>query len=53
MQKLIAANWKMNKTVEDSISFIKEFKKLAKTNENAEIAICPPFTVLETLSKEL
>ena len=52
MKKLIAANWKMNKAIEESISFIREFKKLIK-NKNAEIAVCPPFTSLQAVSKEL
>lgn len=53
MKKLIAANWKMNKTAEEAVSFIKEFKGLAKGVKNAEIVICPPFTALQSTSKEL
>ena len=52
MKKLIAANWKMNKTAKEAISFIKEFKKLSK-NKNAEVVICPSFTSLQAVSKEL
>ena len=52
MNKLIAANWKMNKAIEESISFIKEFKKLIE-NKNAEIVICPSFASLQAVSKEL
>ena len=51
MKKLIAANWKMNKTVDSAVSFIKEFKKLIKNGKNAEIVICPPFTTLSELKK--
>lgn len=50
MKKLIAANWKMNKTAEEAVSFIKEFKKLIKDGENADIVICPPFTALSAVS---
>ncbi|MBI2658858.1 triose-phosphate isomerase [Candidatus Woesearchaeota archaeon] len=53
MKKLVAANWKMNKTIEEAISFVKEFKKIIKNEKNAEIIICPPFTALAALSKEL
>ena len=53
MQKLIAANWKMNKTIDESLSFIKEFKKIIKNAKNAEIAICPPFTSLRALANEI
>ncbi len=53
MKKLIAANWKMNKTIAESVSFIKEFKKIIKNTKNVEIVICPPFTVIKSVSKEL
>ena len=52
MKKLIAANWKMNKTVKEAISFMKEFNKMIK-NKNAEVVICPPFASLQAVSKEL
>lgn len=53
MKKLIAANWKMNKTVEEAVSFINEFKKIVKNVGDVEIVICPPFTALEAVSHEL
>ncbi len=48
---IIAANWKMNKTIQESISFVKTLKKLIKSD--VEIVICPMFTALEAVSKEL
>jgi len=51
-KKLIAANWKMNKNIEESVSFIKEFKILVEKN-NKDIAIAPPFTALIELKKNL
>ncbi|MBI2656248.1 triose-phosphate isomerase [Candidatus Woesearchaeota archaeon] len=53
MPKLIAANWKMNKTIKESISFIEEFKKITKNIGNAEIVVCPPFTLLHEIKKLL
>ena len=53
MQKLIAANWKMNKTPDESILFVEEFKKLAGNEKNAEIVICPAFTSLQPVSEAL
>lgn len=53
MKKLIAANWKMNKNTEESVSFIKEFKKLIENARNTEIVICAPFTALQAVSNEL
>ena len=53
MKKFIAANWKMNKTIADAVSFIKEFKKIIKDDKNADIVICPPFTVLQAVANEI
>ncbi len=50
MKPLIAANWKMNKSIKDADSFIKEFNKLYDSNAS-DIIICPPFTILPSLSK--
>ena len=41
----------MNKTVKESLSFIKEFRSLIKTNN--EIVIAPPFTALEEAKKAI
>ena len=49
IKPLIAANWKMNKNVEETISFIKEFKELVKGIKNVEIVICPAFTSLSEI----
>ncbi len=53
MKKLIAANWKMNKTAEEAVMLAKELKSLLKNEKNAEVVLCPPFTALSEVSKEL
>ena len=53
MKKLITANWKMNKTIQEAVSTAKELKKLVKDAKNAEVVICPPFTALQAVGKEL
>ncbi len=53
MKKLIAANWKMNKTVAESVSTVKELKSLVKTQKKVDIVVCPAFTALSAVSKEL
>ena len=53
MKKLIAANWKMNKTVAESVSAADELKKLAGKEKNADILVCPAFTSLSAVAKEL
>jgi triosephosphate isomerase len=45
----IAANWKMHKTVHDTVAFIKEFRSLVKEVHDVEIVIAPPFTALRTV----
>src|SRR5262249_27429310 len=42
----IAANWKMHKTVQEAVAFIKEFRKQADRVHRAEILVAPPFTAL-------
>ena len=43
---LIAGNWKMNKTVTESISLVRELLDFVKNYQETEIVICPPFTSL-------
>jgi triosephosphate isomerase len=42
----IAANWKMHKTVHESVVFIKELRSLIKDVADVEIVVAPPFTAL-------
>ena len=42
-KKIIAANWKMYKTPEQSRQFMKEFLPLVAGHTRDEIVICPPF----------
>lgn len=47
---LIAANWKMHKTVGESVSFVKELQeKLPEILQDREVMIAPPFTALEAV----
>jgi len=48
---LIAANWKMFKTVHERIAFIKEFRTLVKDVADVEIVIAPPFTALHAAAE--
>src|SRR3989344_3239181 len=52
MKKLMAANWKMNKNIHEAVSAARELKRLVK-NDEADIVICPPFTALNDVNKEL
>ncbi len=45
--KVIAGNWKMNNSIEESVKLISELKQgLIETK--VKVIICPPFTSLET-----
>ena len=42
-KKLIAANWKMYKTPEQTTAFFREFLPMVADHERDEIVVCPPF----------
>ena len=42
----IAANWKMFKTVHETVVFIKEFRSIVKDMDDVEIVVAPPFTAI-------
>ena len=44
--KLIAANWKMYKTPEQTREFFRDFLPLIKDHTRDEIVVCPPFVDL-------
>ena len=50
---IIAGNWKMNKTNKEAVALAKELKKSLKGIKNREIVVCPPFTALSDVAKEL
>lgn len=47
---LIAGNWKMNKTPEESIQLVKDLKALIQ-NTAAEVVVCPTFVALSDVLK--
>ena len=47
----IAANWKMFKTVQDAVVFIKEFRSMVKDFADVEIVVAPPFTALHAVAE--
>ncbi len=50
-RRLIAGNWKMNGTVPEAISLVQRLKLLVSDVQDRDIAICPPFTLLDVVSK--
>ena len=43
-KKVIAANWKMNKDLDDTRAYFREFLPLVAGHERDEIVVCPPYT---------
>src|ERR1700722_11336664 len=43
-QKLIAANWKMHKTPDETSAFFREFLPLVAGHSRDEVVVCPPYT---------
>ena len=53
-KKIIAANWKMNKDVNETSEFISAFQKQMENYDcQAEVVICPPFIALHVAAKLL
>jgi len=47
----IAGNWKMHKTVAETVKFVKEFRVLVKDVTGVEIVVAPPFTALHAAAE--
>jgi triosephosphate isomerase len=46
---IIAGNWKMNKTVVESIDFVKELNNKIEVNDRVRVLIFPPFTSIYSI----
>lgn len=47
---ILAANWKMHKTIKEAVDFTETFLPKMATATNVQIVISPPFTALATVS---
>ena len=47
----IAGNWKMFKTVAETVKYVKEFRLLVKDLGGVEIVLAPPFTALHAAAE--
>src|ERR671926_993312 len=47
----IAGNWKMHKTVAETVAYVKEFRGLVKDIADVEIVVAPPFTALHAAAE--
>lgn len=53
LENLFIANWKMNKTVKESVEFLEIFIPLVHDIKDREIGIAPTFVCLESVGKIL
>lgn len=52
-KKLIAGNWKMNKTSADGVALAHEIVVASGAQSDVEVVVCPPFTALEGVAKAI
>ena len=52
-KKLIAGNWKMNKTSADGVSLASDIVAAVGKQTDVEVVVCPPFTAVESVGKAL
>ncbi|MDR1304345.1 MAG: triose-phosphate isomerase [Verrucomicrobiales bacterium] len=52
-KKIIAGNWKMNKTATETKVLVPEIKDRLGKFDQAEVVICPPFTALQAAQEAL
>ena len=52
-KKIIAGNWKMNKTGAEAASFVRDLKIKTLNINKTEIIVCPPFTALAPVHEML
>lgn len=50
---IIAGNWKMNKTVAESVAFVNEIREGLNALENIDSVVCPPFVALPAVAEAL
>ena len=52
-KQIIAGNWKMYKTVGDALDLVAKLKPVAAGITNADVVVCPPFTVLYPVARAI
>jgi triosephosphate isomerase len=50
---IIAGNWKMNKTVNEAVTFVREIRSALNSHTSVESVVCPPFVALPAISDAL
>ena len=50
-KRIIAGNWKMNKTVDQAVALAKDVVEIAKGSDNVDVVICPTFVCLSSVNE--
>ena len=50
---LIAGNWKLNLTPDDSAALVEEINAVVGTQTSVQVCVCPPFTSLPVVSEKV
>jgi triosephosphate isomerase len=50
---IMAGNWKMHKTVDESVALVEQLRETLADVKDREILVCPPFTALHEVAKIL
>lgn len=49
----VAGNWKLNKTAEEAVAFVREIRYGLNQIEGIDIAVCPPFIAIPAVAEVL
>src|SRR5438105_1061607 len=52
-KRIIAGNWKLNKTSREAMVLVEELKRELADIETLDIVVCPPFTALQSVGEAL
>jgi triosephosphate isomerase len=52
-KKIIAGNWKMNKTSADGVALVQDIVAAIGKQAEVEVIVCPPFTAIEAVGRAL
>src|SRR3954470_10503102 len=53
-KQILAGNWKMNKTVGEALTLVRELRGMVSmVRDRVEVVVAPPFTALHPMAKAL
>lgn len=52
-KSIIAGNWKMYKTVQETVHYVKQLRALTSNARDVEIVVAPPFTAIHAAAEAL